>query len=391
MDAPTGIENYTVIRNNRTMRFGYTTGSCAAAAARGSVSMLLSQKPLESVDLMTPKGIPLHLSLVDIRITPDEASCAVKKDAGDDPDSTDGILVYVTARRREMAGIVLDGGTGVGRVTKPGLAVPPGGAAINPVPRAMILKEAEDCASEYGYEGGLSLTVSVPGGEEIARKTFNPRLGIVGGISILGTSGIVEPMSEHALVESIRIEMQQLHSEGYEYLAVVPGNYGEAFLRGSTKLGNVKCIHCSNYIGETLDMAVNMGIKGVLFVGHAGKLVKTAAGIMNTHSREADGRMEILSAAALTAGADNMLCRRILNCTTTDDAIGLIASAGFRESTMQILMEKIQFYLDHRSYDRILTGAVMFSNVHGLLGKTKTADELEKMILAQKTADQTEE
>ena len=216
-----GLEDYYVIRGNKKMRFGYTTGSCAAAACKGAAEILLGGVMQKAVTLMTPKGILLTLELKDIRIEGNQVTCAIQKDAGDDPDTTNGILVYATVQKTKEPGIILDGGVGVGRVTKAGLSQKIGEAAINPVPKAMILREATEIAEKYDYEGGLKITISVPEGVEIAKKTFNPRLGIVGGISILGTSGIVEPMSEAALVQSINVEMKQHFSQGEEYLLVL--------------------------------------------------------------------------------------------------------------------------------------------------------------------------
>lgn len=378
-----GLEEYFVIRGDRKLRFGYTTGSCAAGACKGAVHMLLGQKALRETELMTPKGIPLRLELLDARLSPDFASCAVRKDAGDDPDTTDGILVYARAEKTAEAGVTLEGGEGVGRVTKPGLSQKVGEAAINPVPRTMILREAKEAAELYGYEGGLKITISVPEGERTAEKTFNPRLGIVGGISILGTTGIVEPMSEHALVESIRVEMKQHISQGEKYLLVTPGNYGEAYLKEYMELPFDRNIKCSNYVGETIDMAVNLGASGILFVAHIGKFVKVAAGIMNTHSHSADGRMEVLAANAIRAGADLACARDILVCTTTDEALKVLKDRGLLEAVMKEILERIQFYLDHRSYEKLLLGAVIFSNEQGYLGQTADAARLIGHINAQ--------
>lgn len=386
-----GLENQYIIKNNKRLRYGYTTGSCAAGAARGAVRMLLSGSELSEVELLTPKGITLTLKLYDITRGENYVSCAVQKDAGDDPDTTNGILVYVKAEKlfpEAMAGktrpqIILDGGIGVGRVTKPGLSQQIGEAAINPVPRAMILREAEEAAQEYDYEGVLKLTVSVPEGEEIARKTFNPRLGIIGGISILGTSGIVEPMSEKALIESIHVEMKQHFCQGEEYILVTPGNYGADYLKEHMTVPFENNIKCSNYVGETIDMAIDMGVKGILFVAHIGKFVKVAAGIMNTHSHCADGRMEVLCASAIRAGGSLECAREILEAGTTDEALAVLDKYGILKETMDIVMEKIQFYLDHRSYEQILLGAVVFSNVYGLLGQTRDAEKLIKKIQDQ--------
>lgn len=396
----TGLEDHYVIRNQKKLRFGYTTGSCAAAAVKGAAEILLGGKKISEVELMTPKGILLNLELLDIRQEENAVSCAVRKDAGDDPDTTDGILVYARAEKlsasdvSEQTGMeadqkeltenkdrfLIDGGAGVGRVTRPGLKQPVGEAAINPVPKAMILRSAEEAADRFDYEGRLKITISVPKGEEIAKKTFNPRLGIVGGISILGTSGIVEPMSEKALIDSIRVEMSQHIAMEEEYLLVTPGNYGADFLREHMELPFEKNIKCSNYVGETIDMAVDMGAKGILFVAHIGKFIKVAAGIMNTHSHSADGRMEVFCAAAVRAGGSLACAQELLQCNTTDEALSVLKKYDLMEEVMKVILEKIQFYLDHRSYHQILLGAVIFSNEYGYLGQTANASELIKKI-----------
>ena len=376
-----GLEDYYVIRNQKKLRFGYTTGSCAAGAARGAARLLLGEDEISEVELMTPKGILLHLEILDRKRSENAASCAVRKDAGDDPDTTNGILVYAEVEkfliRSDMEDrIVIDGGIGVGRVTKPGLSQNVGEAAINPVPRAMILQAVEEIADQYHYEGGLKVTISVPEGEKIARKTFNPRLGIVGGISILGTSGIVEPMSEKALIDSIRVEMTQHAAMGEQYMLVTPGNYGADYLREHMELPFEKNIKCSNYVGETIDMAVDMGVKGILFISHIGKFVKVAAGIMNTHSHSADARMEVLCSNAIRAGGDLACARSILQCNTTDEALRVLDENHILKETMKEVTDRIQFYLDHRSYQQILLGAVIFSNEYGYLGQTANAAEL---------------
>ena len=401
----TGLEDKYIIKNNKRLRYGYTTGSCAAGATRGAARMLLSGEALSEVELQTPKGITLNLQLHDITKGENYVSCAVQKDAGDDPDTTNGILVYAKVEKisAEVAkniidnqntdskkviihsSIILDGGVGVGRVTKPGLSQKVGEAAINPVPKAMILREAEEAAQEYDYEGYLKITISVPEGEEISKKTFNPRLGIMGGISILGTSGIVEPMSERALIASIQVEMKQHFCQGENYILVTPGNYGADYLREHMTIPFENNIKCSNYVGETIDMAIDMGVKGILFVAHIGKFVKVAAGIMNTHSHCADGRMEVLCASAIRAGGTLECAREILEAGTTDEALAVIDRYGILKQTMAIVMEKIQFYLDHRSYEQILLGAVVFSNVYGLLGQTR--DALKLMEAIQEQAD----
>ena len=378
-----GLEDYYVIRGNKKMRFGYTTGSCAAAACKGATEILLGGKLQETVTLMTPKGILLTLELKDIQIETDKVTCAIRKDAGDDPDTTNGILVYATVEKTKEQGITLDCGIGVGRVTKAGLSQKIGEAAINPVPKSMILRAATEIAEKYDYEGGLKIIIAVPEGVEIGKKTFNPRLGIVGGISILGTSGIVEPMSEAALVQSIRVEMKQHFSQGEEYLLVTPGNYGADYLREHMDLPYEKNIKCSNYVGETIDMAIDMGVKGILFIAHIGKFVKVAAGIMNTHSHSADARMEVLASNAIRAGAPLECAKEILNASTTDEALDILNRYQMTQGTMKEVLDRIQFYLNHRSYEQILLGAVVFSNTCGYLGQTADAAKLIEKINIQ--------
>ena len=378
-----GLEDYYVIRGNKKMRFGYTTGSCAAAACKGATEILLSGQKRETVSLMTPKGILLTLQLKDIHTEPDKVTCAIQKDAGDDPDTTNGILVYATVQKTKTPGILLDGGIGVGRVAKAGLSQKIGEAAINPVPKAMILREATETAEKYDYEGGLKIIISVPEGVEIGKKTFNPRLGITGGISILGTSGIVEPMSEAALIQSIHVEMKQHFSQGEEYILATPGNYGADYLREHMDLPYERNIKCSNYVGETIDMAIDMGVKGILFISHIGKFIKVAAGIMNTHSHCADARMEVLASNAIRAGAPLECAKEILNASTTDEALDILNRYQITQQTMKEILDRIQFYLNHRSYEQILLGAVIFSNTCGYLGQTADAAELIEKINEQ--------
>lgn len=377
----TGLEDCYVIKNQKKLRCGYTTGSCAAAAAKAATVMLLLQKKIANVELMTPKGILLHLTPEEIQMGAGFASCAIRKDGGDDPDATNGILVFAHVEKTAEPGVIIDGGKGVGRVTKKGLWQSVGEAAINRVPREMIRQAVEETCEELDYRGGISVVISVPQGEEIAKKTFNPRLGIEGGISILGTSGIVVPMSEEALIASIRLEMQMRVSNGDEYLIITPGNYGEDFLREQVQIDLKNSMKCSNYVGETLDMAVEMGVKGILFVAHIGKFIKVSGGIMNTHSRHADGRAELMAAQAIRAGADLSTARRILETITTEEAIDILKEKDLVNPVMEIVTEKIHDYLQHRCGKALETEAIIFSNAHGYLGETAGAEEMLKRFV----------
>jgi len=355
------------------LKRGHTTGTCAAAATKAATEALLTGRKVERVSIHTPKGIILDLPVEDMRFDGDSVSCAVRKDGGDDIDATHGTLVYSKVTKAG-SGINIDGGVGVGRVTRKGLDQPVGNAAINHVPRSMITEAVEDVRFSSDYTGGFDIVISVPEGEKIAEKTFNPRLGIVGGISILGTSGIVEPMSETALVNTIKTEMN-MRSQGNQVLLVVPGNYGKEFSESLPGIDPEVAVKCSNFVGEMLDYACEIK-RDIVLVANLGKIVKVAAGIMNTHSRNADARMEILAANAAVAGASMSTVTRIMDCISTDDALDVINEENLIEDVSKLLIEKIEFYMNHRTGGSIRTAAVMFSSVYGLLGKTSLADQM---------------
>ena len=371
-----GLKEHKVIKQNKELRCGFTTGSCAAAAAKGAAAALLLGTQESNVSLLTPAGIRLFLPLEDFRVSDNSVSCCVTKDAGDDPDVTDGIHIYAEVKKIPSPGISIEGGEGIGRITRKGLFLPVGEAAINPVPREMITDAVREVLDRSDYEGGLLVTVRTPEGGETAKKTFNPRLGIEGGISILGTTGIVEPMSEAAMVKSIEAEMRILLAEGNGYLLVTPGNYGADYVKTHCGISGDNILKCSNFVGDTIDMAVNLKARGLLFVSHIGKFIKLAGGIMNTHSREADCRAELMAAAAVRSGAGLKTVREILQTKTTEEGISLLKSEGILERTMEDLLEKIGENLSRRAYDRLLTGALVFSGGHGFLGQTKHTDLL---------------
>lgn len=377
----TGLEGKYVVKNNQKMALGYTTGSCAAAGAKAAASMLLSAMPVDSVSIDTPKGIRLNLEVLHPEISKNRASCAIRKYSGDDPDVTNGILIYAEVSFGEKTGtkaVVIDGGEGVGRITKPGLEQPIGAAAINQVPRQMIRQEVLEVLEEYEYFGELIVKISIPQGKALAARTFNPRLGIEGGISILGTTGIVEPMSEQALIASIRLEMQIHRNNGVEYLVISPGNYGSTYLKSHFPIDPEKIVKCSNFLGETIDFAVELGFSGVLFVSHIGKFIKAAGGIMNTHSRCADSRMEILAANALRAGADLDTLSQVLEAVTTEDGLSILKRSNDLEKTMEEVMKKIEFYINHRAYEKLELGILVFSNELGELGRVGNIEALLK-------------
>ena len=420
----TGVEDLYVMKDLKRLRCGVTTGSCAAAAAGAAVRMLLLQQPVTRMTLQTPAGVTLQLPVEDAGFSKTSAFCSVVKDAGDDPDVTDGAKVCAAASfipvpeaadrasgrteadstelhesrqventafsgkyfvYTDSAGftIHLDAGSGIGRVTNPGLEQDPGYPALNRIPRQMIFRTAGSVCRACSFRGDLYLTLSVPGGKELAERTFNPSLGIEGGISILGTTGIVVPMSEQALIESIRIEMKQKIAAGNGHLLVTPGNMGKEFAGKISMLDGVdteNCLKCSNFVGETLDAAVLLGAKSVLFASHIGKFIKVSGGIMNTHSREADCRAELFAAHALSAGVPAEVCRQLLGINTTEEGVLLLRQEGFLKAVTDTILSRIQYYLQRRCGGRIRTGIILYSSKEGFLGCTDNAPELADLI-----------
>lgn len=343
--------------NGKEMRRGYTTGSCAAAAAKGAVQMLFSQKSLDRVGIMTLAGIPLDLQLYNILIEPDKACCSIQKDAGDDPDVTHGIHIFAQAKKTP-SGIDLKGGKGVGLVTKPGLVVKVGNPAINPGAKKMIIQEVEKVLPK---DAGVEITFFIPDGEAIAQKTFNPRLGIMGGLSILGTTGIVEPMSEEAWKESLRLELKVLREQGQKKFIMVFGNYGENYAKNHLQLWNIPLVKFSNYVGYGLKAAADLGFEEILLLGDIGKLIKVAAGIFNTHSHVADARMEIVAAYAASLGASKEIIKEILALNTTVAAIELLEKENLMD-IFPVLARRVSERAMQHINDSVLIGTVLFTN-----------------------------
>ena len=363
---------------DKKLRSGFTTGSCAAAAAKAAAWMLLAGTEKSNISIITPKGAAFDAEILEIKRTADSVKCAVRKDGGDDPDVTTGALIFAEVSLSDENGIRLDGGEGVGRVTRPGLDQPVGEAAINSVPRAMIKQEVAQVAEAYGYDGGFDVIISVPGGDAIAARTFNPRLGIEGGISIIGTSGVVEPMSEQAILDTIRVELRQQKAEGCKAAFISPGNYGLDFMKETYGMDLDRSVKCSNYIGLSVDMIKELGFESMLLTGHAGKLVKVAGGIMNTHSREADCRMEIIAAAAAKEGADTGLILGILECLTTEEAFAKLreADSQLAERTAERLMSGILASLRRRSGGGLHIECIMYTKENGLIAASDGAEEM---------------
>lgn len=372
--------------SKKELRKGFTTGSCGAAAAKAALYMLLTGSVKDEIEIITPGGAVFRTEVKDIFRGENRVRCAVVKDGGDDPDVTTGLHVTAEVRAEERADgaleIQIEGGPGVGRVTLPGLDQPVGNAAINRVPRQMIEKELSEVAELLDFRGRIRVILSVPGGETAAERTFNPRLGIEGGISILGTTGIVEPMSTRAILDTIRVELNQRKALGDRIAAVSPGNYGLNFMKETYGYDLNRSVKCSNYVGDTVDMVREMDFRGMLLTGHIGKLIKVSGGIMNTHSKEGDARMELLAAGVIRAGGSMDTLRGILNCRVTEEALGIIQaeSPALLRKSMESVMDRILYYLRKRAGEELPVECILYSNEFGLLAASPGAmDMLEEL------------
>ena len=407
------------IKDGKQLRRGFTTGSCAAAAAAAATQMLLTGEIVQEAEIRTPGGPVFRAQILEQKIryedgqgqessVPTWAGCAVRKDGGDDPDITTGTLIAAEVSWSEEPGITIDGGKGIGRVTKQGLDQPVGAAAINHVPRQMITANVERVLEAWREKHverkpgtwteqhaartpdawqeehadkpcGLRVIISAPEGEVLAARTFNPKLGIKGGISVLGTTGIVEPMSDLAVVETISAQMSVLKAAGDRFAVMAPGNYGLAFLTQKYGLQEEKVVLISNYAAEAAEMAAEAGFEGILLAGHIGKLVKIAGGARNTHSMYGDRRMEILweIAGELCREEDRDALRKELeDCVMTDAALGVLEKYGVKEETAQKMARRICGYLEEWSDGRMRVETIVFANRDRELVRTKGAEEL---------------
>ncbi|NLM05326.1 MAG: cobalamin biosynthesis protein CbiD [Tissierellia bacterium] len=303
-----------ITQDGKRLRLGYTTGSTATGAAKAAATMLETGREIDLVEIETPAMIDLALEVVDIEFGEGYVSCGIIKDAGDDPDSTDGIKIFAKVSRREDSKIVIDGGEGIGRITKKGLFGQVGEAAINPVPRQMIEKELREVSS-FGY----NVLIYVPEGVEVGKKTFNKNIGIEGGISIIGTKGIVYPMSNDALIKTIELELDSIYEEyGSGRILFVLGNHGEALIK--EKGIDLPTVKISNFIGEAFSYAYYKGFRDFLLVGHIGKLSKLSIGIFNTHNRTADTRLEAFIYYMAMAGISYEKLLEVNQLTTAEQA-----------------------------------------------------------------------
>ncbi|MDR2802795.1 MAG: cobalt-precorrin-5B (C(1))-methyltransferase CbiD [Treponema sp.] len=370
-------KDYKIV-DGKKLRYGYTTGSCAAAAAGGAAALLLDCGPRNDrnaeIEIETPSGKRLKLPLLDRRYdgagTDAVAVCAIQKDGGDDPDVTSGCLVYAAVKKRSGTGFTIEGGEGVGVVTLPGLDAPCGAAAINSVPRRMIADAVRESCENAGFAGGLLITISIPDGEKLAERTFNKRLGIVGGLSILGTTGLVEPVSEAGFLGSVKAELSMLRALGMDSVTLTPGNIGIDFL--ARRHPELRPVKCANFIGESIILAAESGFSHILIAGHIGKLVKLVTGSFNTHSKYGDARQFVFAAFAGLYGAGSDLTAELLNCATSEAAIDILRGADLWEPVFKKILDetrqRLHDFCARRAYN-IHCEVMFFSSKYGFLGR----------------------
>lgn len=357
------MNDHYIIKYGKSLRCGYTTGSCAAGAAKAAASMLLSREKLENISIDTPAGIVLTLKLMDIHIDEEYVYCCIVKDSGDDPDATDKIEIYARVCKREDSKIVIDGGEGIGIITRSGFWGKSGTAAINPVPRKMITDELSKVST-----CGFNVLIYAPRGREIAKKTFNENIGIIDGISIIGTKGIVEPMSEDALKKSIYIEIDDAYDRGIREIVLFLGNYGEKVVE-NLNIHGAK-VKISNFIGDMFLYSKNKGFDKITLVGHIGKLCKLSIGAFNTHSKICDVRIEAFVYYLALNNAPLDLIKCVNECKTSEEALTLIINNNYPGVISEMIagcIHRIKRYLKDDN-NKCSIDVIMYSMDYGILG-----------------------
>lgn len=355
------------------MKSGYTTGSCAAAGTKAAL-LALQGNVVKEVELHALSGELLHIPIESVEFTVDGAKAEVIKNGGDDPDITHGASVFTEVVINPQSKTVnFHAGLGIGIVTQPGLSVEPGQPAINPGPRKMMTQVVQELLPQGC---GCDITVSIPKGIELAKKTLNPILGIEGGISVIGTTGIVRPMSEEGFKNSLTPQISVAKANGYNDIVFVPGKIGENIAK-ALSLPSKALIQTSNFIGHMLEFAVDEEIKSVLLFGHLGKLVKVAGGIFYTHSKIADARLEIMASYAAMLGMDSTGVKEIFSVKTTEAAMPIIEKYGLVEKGYyDLLAQRASLRSQQHVFNAFTVGTVIVTLKGEILGMDDNAKQI---------------
>lgn len=353
------------------LRSGYTTGACAAAGVKAA--LLYEQgEHAERVELVALDGTRLWIPVEKVREEDEGIVAEIVKFSGDDPDITNGVSVFTKIRHLEKgAGIRFLAGDGVGHVTKHGLSVPVGEPAVNPGPRQLIRNVVEEL---LGREAGLEVTISIPAGKELARRTLNPVLGVEGGVSVIGTTGVLHPMSEEAFRKSLVPQIDVAQAAGFSSLIFVPGKIGEKIALAYGLPGEA-IVQTSNFIGYLLEAAAKRKVNRILLFGHIGKLAKVAAGVFYTHNRIGDGRLEAMAAYAAAEGLPQEGVQRVLEAAATEDAMAVIEQYH-AEAVYGRLAKRASERAERYVFHELEIGTVMVTLDGRILGMDRRAEEI---------------
>lgn len=365
------------------LKGGYTTGACLAAGARAAAMLMQGEDPGDKADITALDGTPLQIPIHSVEMLSDAARVEIVKDAGDDPDITNGTSVFVTFRfltleqLKPVAGrsvvyeqILFEAGQGIGHATKPGLSLAVGEPAINPGPRQLVYNSIRDIVGDKP----CMVRVDIPAGRELAAKTLNPVLGIEGGISVIGTTGVLRPMSEEAFKNSLIPQIEVAKAAGFTTQIFVPGKIGER-IASSWGLPEEALVQTSNFIGFMLEAAADRGLEKILLFGHIGKLAKVAAGVFHTHNRVGDARLEVLAAYSASMGMPAEGVRRILQAVTTEEALPVIEEYGLAP-VYEVIAARASYRAERFLFNRLQVGTVLVTLQGKLLGMDDKAREI---------------
>ena len=353
------------------LRTGFTTGTCATASSKAAALAIINQKTISNVDVLLPKRDRINIKINSCEFTKNNARCSVIKDGGDDPDVTHGAEIFVDLSLTNNVGTIeIDGGDGVGRVTKPGLGLEIDSAAINPTPKKMILENVQEVAEEILKENGIKVLISVPKGKELATKTDNPRIGILNGISILGTSGIVIPYSTASFAAAIRQQIDVVSSMNDEEVVLTTGGRSEDFAREIIKLPDHSFIQMGDFSGYTIQQCAKKSLKKAYVAGFIGKLAKMAAGVKQTHVKGGKVDMKFLSELAKRCNADSETISKILGANTARNVQEIIMEDNVNGFFDEITKETCNQMRQH-SEEKIPVEVILFDFDGKVLSRDK--------------------
>ena len=361
---------------NKILRGGFTTGAASAAGVKAALIFFYTGEIVNEVEITALDGTILKIPVAKVERLGEKILVEVIKDAGDDPDITNGVSIFTTTK---VIGeeIIFRAGVGVGKITKAGLQLPVGEPAINPGPRRLI----KNIAAEFNCKG-LEVEISIPAGVELAKKTLNPILGVEGGLSIIGTTGVLRPMSEEAFKNSLVPQIDVAKSAGFTALVFVPGKIGETLAK-NFGLPEAAIIQTSNFIGFMLEQAAEKNIRQIILCGHLGKLIKVAAGIFHTHNRIADARLETLAAYSAAEGLKTSEVKKILSASTTEEAAEII-SANNLEIVYKKIAERASLRAERYVFGKISVGTILVNYAGEILGCDEMSERICKSLKEMK-------